>query len=273
MKTVKELWQALMGCYKEQGYSGLSVITTLHKPINETEYRDLQKAIGSDCRIPEDYLELLKIHNGSGQGQYDLENFSFGLYMFMTSSRCITDMHTFRAEVKDGWYGRGDGTPHHVHGVQPVFWDDKWLPILYTEDNRFICIDFNPAIGGKVGQVIEVYLKSGPVTRWDNFLTFFQKTVEKILKDPEGEIFLSAADERAYAEIEKRQKQGEAPEPTPAKKSSWFDRFKSKPSTESMNMGGNANLVPVWLDWANRSVVESFKQAGVFNSTDPKEKK
>lgn len=252
MKSVRELWQGLMACYKEQGYSSLKAITTLHPPINETEYNALRKTIGEDNHVPEDYLELLKIHNGSGLGKYDLENFSFGIYFFMTSTRAITAMHQLQRALRDGWYGRGKGTPHHVTGVQQVFWDNNWFPILYSEDNEFICIDFNPASGGKVGQVINVDLRRGPTYRWDSFTDFLKKRVELILADPEGEIFLSPEDEKIYAEIEKSKQQGQegsigAEKPKKGLLSRIFAR--EDISTESVAALYPEQEIPSYLKW------------------------
>jgi cell wall assembly regulator SMI1 len=219
MKTVTELWHELMGAYREIGMADSSAILTLHPPINATEMMALQRTI-KGVQWPKEYLELLHFHNGSGQGQYELENFSFVLWHFMTSSRAITTYHSY-CEQYQGQDMTGYSTGSIPSGVQKVVWDEKWFPIFYSEGGELICLDFNPAPGGKMGQVIEIHKRGTATHKWNSFIDFFNQTVKTITDDPEGEIFPNAEDEKKMAEKERLAKKAERDKDPEAKKPIW----------------------------------------------------
>ena len=219
MKTVTELWQELMAVYKEEGYSQTSAVLTLHPPINATELQALQRTI-KGAVWPKEYFELLSIHNGSGVDKDGLENFSIGTYFFMTSTRAITCYHRTNKFVSEELADTNQKPQRTQSGVQHVFWDLKWFPIMRAEDsNAMFCIDFNPAPGGKMGQIISVSYDSGVWKKWDDFSHFFKEQVETIVKDPEHQISLNAADQKILdehyrlVEKERREKSRESKPP------------------------------------------------------------
>jgi cell wall assembly regulator SMI1 len=44
-------------------------------------------------------------------------------------------------------------------GVKPDWWNPKWIPVTDTRGNNY-CIDLDPALGGKAGQIIGVWYDS-----------------------------------------------------------------------------------------------------------------
>ena len=69
------------------------------------------------------------------------------LYRWQTNLETIEDLAD---EIPDG----SEASP----GVQPVFLDGAWVPIAkeYSSPNQ-ICLKFNPAAGGSIGQILEFH--------------------------------------------------------------------------------------------------------------------
>lgn len=50
-----------------------------------------------------------------------------------------------------------DFSPNTDKQINPVWWDENWIPIASNDYGDCICLDFNPTIHGKIGQVIKVF--------------------------------------------------------------------------------------------------------------------
>ena len=39
--------------------------------------------------------------------------------------------------------------------IQTDWWNNAWLPLTENDDGDYVCLDFAPAAGGTVGQIID----------------------------------------------------------------------------------------------------------------------
>lgn len=117
-------------------------------PATLADVDKIQKMTGVE--LPEGVLELYKMGNGQADN-------GFAIFRGMTLLR-IND-------VIRNWQQMQTVKPKNMEiskegRVKDVYWSKLWLPIASDAGNNFICVDFDPALGGTRGQLIRVYTEA-----------------------------------------------------------------------------------------------------------------
>ena len=147
-----EIWTRLETFLKQ---NAPEVYGSLAPGATEAEIADAEVACG--VTFPPDVRQSYLRHDGQlgdyGNARggtfipccFGLLPLKMVLYRWQTNQETLQDLAD---EMPDG----GEASP----GVQPVFLDIAWVPIAKEHSGADqICLDFNPATGGRAGQLIE----------------------------------------------------------------------------------------------------------------------
>ena len=125
----------------------------LNPPITKEEVEELQSTLGFS--IPNELLELLKIHNG----QKGNAGWLFDGQEFLSSSRIIDEWKVWKGLLDGGNFDGFCSEPEK--GIKDDWWNDKWVPFTYNGCGDHFCIDADPDVGGNFGQVITMWHDAG----------------------------------------------------------------------------------------------------------------
>jgi cell wall assembly regulator SMI1 len=141
MSKIKDLWKILEDLLKKECPEEL---TDLNPPVTTSEISEVEKYIG--VHLPDQYKELLKIHNGQ---KY---NMVFLGYDFITVQEIPGQWSSYQ-DVED------TESPNNKQDsrIKKIWFNKKWIPFLTTGTGDCLCFDMDPASGGKVGQIILMY--------------------------------------------------------------------------------------------------------------------
>lgn len=116
----------------------------LRPPATANEIADAEKKLG--VKLPGDYIELLKIANGQKSGTSLFNGFGF------LAIQEVANYHLKWLEHKADWKAEKTDADK---GVKPVWYSDGWVGFAELGNGDYLCIDFDPAPGGTLGQIIE----------------------------------------------------------------------------------------------------------------------
>ncbi|MED4135572.1 SMI1/KNR4 family protein [Priestia megaterium] len=124
------------------------VLGTLNEAATESQITEVEQKIG--LKFPQNLRELLMIHNG----QRDEYIAAIDNYLLLPLDEIVYTWQTLK-ELLDG------GEFEDFEEVEPVgpvkkefWWNPCWIPVATNGGGDDICIDLDPAEGGKVGQII-----------------------------------------------------------------------------------------------------------------------
>lgn len=144
-------------------------VATQHSLSTESIMSDL--AIKSEV-IPSDVAKKIKEFEDECGFKFPKElvdyfkNYSGGNRFIGVSDDGYEEFCTEALDIdgsKDVWdeHAGNDGEADADHGVNEVYFDDGWIPLFTNGDDLLICMDLNPAPGGKKGQLIGVPVHQG----------------------------------------------------------------------------------------------------------------
>jgi cell wall assembly regulator SMI1 len=123
------------------------VMNDLYPGASVFEIKNLEKFV--EFQLSESLKESLRIHNGQ-DGRFRLvypwEIFPTDgilLEIQRMNSDFLEELRSNNVELEDGLETRGS--------VKSTIWNDKWIPF---SSGNLLCIDNDPAEGGRIGQVI-----------------------------------------------------------------------------------------------------------------------
>jgi len=96
--------------------------------------------------IPKEYKEFVKKYGG-----IELTNY----YALSTPEVVIESWEVWVHLLNGGDFGDNVATPKGP--VKADWWNKKWVPITEDGSGNSICLDYDPAPGGKKGQVIQMW--------------------------------------------------------------------------------------------------------------------
>lgn len=225
MRATIEVWRLLEQAYQECQPDKLR---GLNKPITPQELTEAQKKIG--IRYPQEFLELVKIHNGS-----DNDASFFGAWNFEDVKSLAGTWEFLNDNLEDSW---GDFTEEDHQkvqagpGVKKLWYNKRWIPVLNNSSGDSVCIDYDPAPGGKLGQVIIFWhddneRKVVAPTFYDFFRTMCEQWIVELKKEHE-------------------KKHPQKVEQAPAKKPGWLSWGKPKPAQEGLFGFGYSPIRSIW---------------------------
>ena len=125
------------------------LISELNTNASEDDITKLEKTIGE--KLPKDYIEFMKIHNGQerdSEGLIDTEE-------FLSTDRVIEEWSVWKDLLDKGDFKDSESEPEE--GIKADWWNSKWIPITYDGSGNHYCIDIDPATGGTNGQIIRMW--------------------------------------------------------------------------------------------------------------------
>jgi cell wall assembly regulator SMI1 len=168
---MKKQWKTLEAWLK---INNPALLADLKPPASDIHIRNLEQQLG--VKLPTDFVECLKVHDGQRGAASPL--FRDSNYL---SSQSILDEWVIWKGLLDG--GDFDGVKAEAGaGIQPVWWSPKWIPFTHNGTGDHLCLDLDPAVGGRVGQIITLWhddgvrkKKADSFAQW--FFEFIQQTV------------------------------------------------------------------------------------------------
>lgn len=155
----------------------------------------VEKAI--NAHLPQSYKEFLHITNGLGF-------VNFGGYEILSTDQVLHSYNFQLQHINEAEDANAKPGP----GVQKHWYNRRWLPIASLGNGDYLVIDYDPAPGGKKGQIVEFEHDSGNRSaRADSFSAWLEKQVNKIESE-------AAANPAAQKQPEQQQQQ--APQGQPA---------------------------------------------------------
>ena len=152
----------------------------LNPPATEDEIEELTRAIGVD--LPDDFIEVLKIHNG----QKGKAAWLFDSQEFLSTQRIIEEFNTWKKLLKDELQGKISKSDA---GVKNDWWNKNWIPFSSDGCGNSYCLDLDPNSSGTKGQVITLWYEFAQreiVAK--SFTAWFEEYVNEL---DSGELFYS----------------------------------------------------------------------------------
>lgn len=152
----------------------------LNPPATDDEIEELTNTL--DVELPDDFLSVLKIHNG----QKGKAAWLFDSQEFLSTKRIIEEYNIWKNLLEDELQDKVS-TPDD--GVKNDWWNKKWIPFTSDGCGDHYCLDLSPANTGTKGQVITLWYESSEreiVSR--SFTQWFEEYVNQLNS---GELFYS----------------------------------------------------------------------------------
>lgn len=147
---MEDFWKKVEIHLKKHDLEGYN---TLNSPALDQDLEVLENSIG--CKLPEDFKSSLKIHNGQ-------KNFADTLFdgdLLLSTKMIADEWQIWKDLLDDGDFEGFNSEPQE--GIKDHWWNALWIPITYNGAGDHICIDLDPAIGGKKGQIITMWHDHG----------------------------------------------------------------------------------------------------------------
>jgi cell wall assembly regulator SMI1 len=151
-----------------------ALLADLNPPISDGDLQALEQQLA--VKLPEDFVECLKVHNG----QKGRAEWLFAGSEFLSSKRILDEWLIWKDLFDGGDFDGAEAEPGA--GIQPAWWSPKWIPFTYNGAGDHLCLDLDPASGGQVGQVITLWHDDGVrKKKADSFAQWFAEFVDKTL--------------------------------------------------------------------------------------------
>lgn len=133
-----------------------------------------------EIKLPDDFLEFYKIHNGQRRdapGIIDGEE-------LMSLERIVEKWFIWKNLVLNGTFEDSLASPDE--GVQEDWFNLSWIPFTYDGSGNHLCLDLAPAPRGYRGQVIRIWHDdAGRFREASSFVTW----VTNFVHDMDGGLF------------------------------------------------------------------------------------
>jgi cell wall assembly regulator SMI1 len=165
---------------------------SLKKGASDKQIAKLEKRLGVE--LPEEYKTFLQLCNGqkaeAEAGFYDGE--------LLSAENVVIQWDVWRDLLEGGDFEGTTSEPQK--GIRNDWWNPKWIPITYDGNGNHLCIDLEPARGGRPGQIITMWHDSA---ERELMYASFTDWLEHILTGVEsGEIVFDAEDYCALVDKE-----------------------------------------------------------------------
>lgn len=131
------------------GTNAPELLADLNPPVDAVAIHDLQER--APMPLPDDFIACLRIHNGQKGHAAPL----FDGDAFLPVRRLLMNWSTWNDLLDEGDF---DGREARAQGpVRPVWWSPRWIPFASNGGGDYLCLDMDPPLHGKMGQVIRVF--------------------------------------------------------------------------------------------------------------------
>jgi cell wall assembly regulator SMI1 len=123
----------------------------LNPPASDDEIEELTNTLGVE--LPEDFIQVLKIHNGQkGEAAW-----LFDSQEFLSTKRIIEEFNIWKNLLETELQGKVS-TPDD--GVKNDWYNINWIPFTSDGCGDHYCLDLSPNSTGISGQVITLWYES-----------------------------------------------------------------------------------------------------------------
>jgi cell wall assembly regulator SMI1 len=131
--------------------------------------------------FPEDLKDSLKIHNGQkGESAWLVDG-----WQLLPLERMMEEWDAWSDLVESGKF---EGIKSYSQGqIKHDWWNPKWIPLTYSGEGDYYCLDLDPNTGGQAGQIIIVWNDMG---NRDLVADGFRDWLEKFAADLENEMYI-----------------------------------------------------------------------------------
>jgi cell wall assembly regulator SMI1 len=169
--VVADAWARLEGWLQENWAEGLAA---LQPPATDAQIATLESALG--VVLPADYVASLKCHDG----QFEASAWIFDQGELLSADAVLAQWKIWRELLDDGDFEDGRSDPHP--GIRDDWWNDKWIPFTHNGGGDHLCLDLDPAEGGRAGQVIAMWHDMAERERQgESFGAWFARYVDDVL--------------------------------------------------------------------------------------------
>ena len=152
----------------------------LNPPTTDYEIEELTKILGVE--LPNDFLDVLRIHNG----QKGESAWLFDSQEFLSTHRIIDEFNTWKNLLNTQLQGKSS-TPDE--GVKNDWWNTNWIPFTSDGCGDHYCLDLSPTNTGTKGQIITLWYESSErEIVAPSFSLWFEEYVEQLYS---GELIYS----------------------------------------------------------------------------------
>lgn len=166
---MKKHWEILEAWLKA---NNPALLADLNPPASDVDIQNLEQHLG--VKLPTDFVECLKVHDG----QRGAASWLFQDSEFLSSQRILDEWAIWKDLLNGGDLDGAEAEPGA--GIQPVWWNPKWIPFTYNGAGDHLCLDLDPASGGRAGQIITLWHDDGArKKKADSFARWFSEFVDK----------------------------------------------------------------------------------------------
>jgi cell wall assembly regulator SMI1 len=170
---MNELWERIIAWFAANAPPEPEFFS-LAPGADEWEIRSTETTLR--VAFPDDVRESYLLHNGSNRtGVFECGRNLFSLDAIMRGWQIKGSISPRKLE-------RLGGPPQLVGPIKKIYWSPLWIPISDTGSGDYMCIDMDPAQGGRVGQVIDTSNEVGPLAvlavGFREFLTQYAEDLE-----------------------------------------------------------------------------------------------
>lgn len=128
-------------------------LASLNPPATDDEIAALEQALG--VRLPQDYVDCLRVHNGQSDGAGGL----FDNSEFLSTTAVLDQWAVWKDLLASGEFEGITSEPQA--GIRDDWWNARWIPFTHNGGGDHYCLDLAPAEGGQLGQVITMWHDAG----------------------------------------------------------------------------------------------------------------
>jgi cell wall assembly regulator SMI1 len=153
---MKELWQRILRWFETHVPPGFFAP---QPGATEAELEAAESSLG--VRLPEDFRESYRLHNGGRNGAFFRNYELMPLDQLLRRAAVEKEAATMDLKAVLG-IDLVEYVPRPKGPIKTVFWNVRWIPFMDTGAADFFCLDLDPAPGGVLGQIIEYGHDFGP---------------------------------------------------------------------------------------------------------------
>lgn len=145
-----EIWKSIESKLAE---IAPDILDNLNDGVTDVEVEDLERLI--NVKLPIDFVEFYKIHNGQAAGSAGI----IEREELLSFERIKDEWQVWKdlLDSKDFEDNNGPYTSTPDNGIKNDWWNALWIPITYDGSGNHYCLDLDPANQGNYGQIIRMW--------------------------------------------------------------------------------------------------------------------
>ncbi len=169
---MKKIWKKFENYLKANFMEGYNA---LHTAAADADIKALEATIGS--KIPDDFKQSLKIHNGQ-------KNLSVGLLYsggLLSVENILKEWNMWK-QLLDAGELKSETISEPQGAIRNDWWNQLWLPIASDGSGNSTCIDLAPDRNGTLGQITDLdHEAADRIVLADSFKEWFSRYVDDVI--------------------------------------------------------------------------------------------